>query len=151
MKKLLTVFLLFSSCSALSGQDNAVFAAQSDVVISSDKAMHPVHLTQLEPKFPARLARLGREGFTIVNFDIDEQGKVVNPQVLENEGGVEFARASLKALENMRYAPKVVDGQASAQSDVVVKMEYKLNKEPFSDLIKYENFPRTSLNLVAKQ
>ena len=149
MKKLLTVLLLFSSCSAVSGQDDAVFVSQADIVVSSDATQHPVSLTQLKPKFPARLARLGREGYTIVNFDIDEQGKVVNPQVLENEGGAEFARASLKALENMRYSPKMVNGAASIQSDIVVKLDYSLNKAGVSDLIKYDNFPQTSLNLAA--
>lgn len=59
-----------------------------------------------------------RESRVTLAFDVDGQGFVSNIRVVVREGDQRFAQAAMKALEQFRYAPRIVDGRAVGREDV---------------------------------
>ena len=50
----------------------------------------------------------------LVEFTVTARGTVVNPTIVESEGGKDFERAALDAIKAYRYAPAVLDGEVIA-------------------------------------
>ncbi|WP_371994867.1 energy transducer TonB [Shewanella sp. 10N.286.54.B9] len=84
-------------------------------------------LFRKEPMYPISAARAGREGWTIIDFTVDEMGFVVEPVIIESDGGSRFEKESLKAIKSWRYAPKFVDGKAT-EAKSTVRLDYTLSK-----------------------
>lgn len=63
------------------------------------------------PEYPRGAERRGIEGRVRIEYSVNADGEVVNPQVVEaNPAGV-FDRAALSAIQSWRFAP------AAAQTD----------------------------------
>jgi TonB family protein len=149
MKKSVILLISFAliSTAAVAGINIDV---ENDKVAKTQVNSFALPLSQRAPLFPVRLARYGREGYTVVEYQINAQGEVVNAQVIENEGGVEFARASLKALSKWRFKPQNVNGSSTIQSKIRVQFDFNNNAQKLSDLISDENFHKTTFNVLAK-
>ncbi|MDC8830004.1 TonB family protein [Alteromonas gilva] len=91
-----------------------------------DNEQDPTPIYRVNPDFPVAAARMGSEGYVRFEFDIDEQGFVVNPQVLANSGSSQFIEESLKAIEQWRYAPKFENGEPVLAQHNVVQLDFKL-------------------------
>lgn len=86
--------------------DYAMAVKQSPV----DKAEY-VPLIKVAPEYPPRAQRSGREGYVILEFIVDADGKVQDPVVFEESPvGFHFGAAAIKAAKSFRYIPAVVDG-----------------------------------------
>ena len=55
------------------------------------------------PIYPERALRRGIEGYVVVEFTIDERGRVVEPQVRESSPKHMFDKATLRALKQYQY------------------------------------------------
>lgn len=69
-------------------------------------------LSQVAPTYPSRALQRGIEGYVLLEFDIDEAGRVINPRILDAEPEGIFERAALNAIERWRFQPKVANGEA---------------------------------------
>jgi TonB family protein len=96
--------------------------------------MTPVFDTQntfpvyrVPPEYPSALAKMGREGWALVEFTISPMGFVENPVIIEasNEG---FNNASLEAIKKWRYAPKFVEGKTVPMAGVRTVIRYQMGK-----------------------
>lgn len=85
-----------------------------------------VPLVQTQPAYPNRAAQKGIEGYVVVEFDVDEQGSVINPRILYAEPQGYFEQASLRALERYRYQPKVVNGKEVKMLGIQQKFTFTL-------------------------
>lgn len=83
-------------------------------------------LIRKEPIYPPNAGRLGREGYVIVEFDLDEFGRVVDPRVFESEGDKRFEKSALNAVKKWRYRPQIIDGQAQKLTDVKTQITFVL-------------------------
>ena len=83
-------------------------------------------LYKKSPAYPQAAARLEREGWVLVEFTVSASGTVVNPTVVESEGGEDFERAALDAVAAYRYAPAVLDGQMIATGGVRNLVTFKM-------------------------
>ena len=61
--------------------------------------------------YPSRAVTNGIEGWVVVEFSVDQLGRVQQPHVLESQPSGVFDRAALNALKRYKYKPKVVDGK----------------------------------------
>ncbi|MPY21106.1 TonB family protein [Shewanella psychropiezotolerans] len=84
-------------------------------------------LYRINPKYPMSAASTGKEGWVQVAFTVNESGFVTDPKVVNSKGSSGFERASLKALEKWRYAPKFVDGKPVA-ADSLVQLDFTLDR-----------------------
>lgn len=88
--------------------------------------IEPTPLYRKDPKYPTSYARMNKEGWVRLVFDITEDGFVKNIRVVDTSGGDRFADASKKALATWRYAPQFVDGHAVYTKDRMVQLDFKL-------------------------
>ncbi|MCG9697280.1 TonB family protein [Shewanella sp. Isolate11] len=77
------------------------------------------------PNYPVSYARRGKEGWTEMEFTVDEMGFVKDPKVLSFEGGKLFNQESMETIQRWRYAPKFVDGKPVA-AQAKVRLDYRL-------------------------
>ncbi len=90
--------------------------------------IEPTPLFRKNPDYPMSYARSGKSGSAQLSFTIDEMGFVKDPVVIDTVGGEKFAKESLLALKQWRYAPKFVDGKAVEAKDMRVQLEYYIEK-----------------------
>ena len=92
---------------------------------NSNKSATP--MVQTQPQYPVDAAREGKEGWVVVKFDINKQGKVVNAKVIDADPKRTFDKAALRAVKNWKYQPKVDQGLTVAQLNQQVQLDFKLD------------------------
>lgn len=83
-------------------------------------------IAQIQPVYPTRAQERGIEGYVIVQFDVNETGSVINPDVLVSVPEGVFDRAALRAIERWRYQPKVENGKAMKMYGLQTKFNFNL-------------------------
>lgn len=58
---------------------------------------------RVNPEYPRRAMRTGREGYVLIEFNVTPDGEVVNPVVIEASPKNLFERAALKAIKQWQY------------------------------------------------
>ena len=84
-------------------------------------------LYRVEPRYPARAMKKGAEGFVVLSFTIDPQGRPTDVKVLDAKPRRLFEKEAIRALRKWKYQAKVVDGKSIAQVGQTVRLEFKLN------------------------
>lgn len=83
-------------------------------------------IIKVQPNYPTRALQRGMFGWVIVEFTVDDLGRVIDPTVIENcvdiytpnkthcedRPGRIFDKPALAAASKFKYKPKVVDGKA---------------------------------------
>jgi len=93
-----------------------------------DSEQDPEPLFKMAPVYPAAAARSGKQGYVTVQYDIDEQGFVINTKVVDGSPRSEvFEEASVDAAKRFRYAPGFEDGVAVVTKDVKNKFTFSLS------------------------
>ena len=62
------------------------------------------------PEYPRRPLVQGVEGWVLLEFTVDEIGRVVMPRVVESTPEGVFNTAALRALKRYKYRPRIVNG-----------------------------------------
>lgn len=83
---------------------------------------------RIEPQYPRRPAMDGIEGFVTLSFDINEQGRPVNIQVIEAKPKGKFETSARQALRRWKYEPKKIDGTPVPVLNHSVTLEFKLEE-----------------------
>ncbi|MBD1555736.1 energy transducer TonB [Vibrio sp. S9_S30] len=85
-------------------------------------------LYRVEPRYPPRAQKRRMEGYVILSFTIDEQGRPEDINLVEVYPNKIFAREAMNALKRWKYQPKLEDGKAVKQLNQKVKIEFKMSK-----------------------
>lgn len=88
----------------------------------SDRDAQP--LVRIPPLYPPRAAERGVEGDCLMVFDVGPDGTPYNIRIRNCSSDI-FAAASLRAVEQWRYAPKIVKGQTVARTEVETLITYR--------------------------
>ena len=88
----------------------------------------PEPITRVEPKYPIQAARDGREGWAILSFVINEDGKVEDVIVKESSGSKDITKASIKSVKKWRYKPAMENGKAIQQCVNTVQLDFRMGK-----------------------
>ncbi len=102
-----------------------VQAPQIAQVSSSQQAMP---LYRVDPNYPAKARKRRAEGFVIIKFNIDPQGKPIDLEVIDANPKRLFEQEAIKALKKWRYQPKLEFGKAVVQHGQTVKLEFRQPK-----------------------
>ena len=101
-------------------------------VTSADKGYVGESETEIEinrnyakqPTFPRKALRMGTEGYVIVEFDVDTDGAVLDPYVVEAVPQGTFERAAIKAIRKWVYEAPTHQGQSVKVNNVKVRLSF---------------------------
>jgi len=91
----------------------------------ADLDQRPQAIARVEPRHPRELLKAKIEGYVVLLFVIDEEGRVMDPRV-ETSSHPEFETAALKALTRWRFKPGTVDGK-QVRTFVRQKIDFRIN------------------------
>lgn len=86
-----------------------------------------VPVVRVQPIYPQHARRRGIEGWVVVQFDVDESGKVVNVKVLDAKPKGVFDSAAKQTIRRWKYKPKIAGGKPTADRNKKKKLVFQLN------------------------
>ena len=103
-------------------------------VLAGDKGYVGEEGTEIEvtriagpsPEYPRRAIRMGLEGSVKVEFDVDTDGSVLDPYVLESNPASTFDRAAIKAVRKILYQPPTYNGTSVKVNNVQIVIIFNL-------------------------
>ena len=108
--------LSFSAKSELEG-----YVGEDRTVIAVKKVFDSV------PTYPRNALRMGREGYVLIEFDVDTDGSVLDPYVVESEPTGVFERSAIKAVRKWLFSPPVYKDVSVKVNDVRARVSFALN------------------------
>lgn len=120
---------LSSNVSAMAISMPGIASMQQPVAagIPGDRMAMPLY--RVEPRYPRKALRLGKQGYVVLSFDINASGRVVNIQVLQAKPKRLFERAAKRALKKWKYKPMLVNGEAVSQVGQKIRLDFKMESE----------------------
>lgn len=91
-------------------EKNPVIQSSKVVETQFGSDMAPRFLHREMPIYPVLARRLGKEGRVLLKLTIDENGKLINVEVLEG-AGYGFTEAAIDAVRKSTFLPAIVDGK----------------------------------------
>lgn len=83
------------------------------------------NLERIAPQYPVRAAERGIEGFCAVRFDVAPDGTPAN--ITPTRCDEIFAEATVSAVANWRYEPRIENGVAVWRRDIVTELTFELD------------------------
>ena len=108
--------LSFSAKGALEG-----YVGEDRTVISVKKVFDSA------PTYPRNALRMGREGYVLIEFDVDTDGSVLDPYVVESEPTGVFERSAIKAVRKGLFSPPVYKDVSVKENDVRARVTFALD------------------------
>jgi len=91
------------------GMAMGTYLGQMDQSGGRDGDVTPI--VRIEPQWPREALVQGVEGWVQVSFTITPEGRVINARVTDSEPRRMFDRPALRAVEQWRFQPRIVDGR----------------------------------------
>lgn len=113
--------------------DQPVFGNLADLISPDETRLElsaphsdlaPLYVVQ--PIYPLSAAMKEVEGFVVVEFSVQENGRVLNPIVVNSEPRVLFDQAALNAVSRFRFKPREVGGDPVRVDNVQLKFSFSL-------------------------
>ncbi len=86
-------------------------------------------VVRIDPRYPIKAARDGKEGYVVLSFTINEIGGVDDVKVIEAKPKRLFDKEARRALKRWKYRPKMVDGKAQKVPNQTVRLDFTLDKQ----------------------
>lgn len=99
--------------------------------------------------YPKAAQRHGIEGYVIVRFTIDEQGRVINPSILQAEPKNIFDSSALRAIKQFQYTPLEIGGVPTPIDGVLNRFIFQLSDKPIKT--PKRSIPFSGTTLIALQ
>ncbi|NQY34502.1 MAG: M56 family metallopeptidase [Alteromonadaceae bacterium] len=96
-------------------------------------------IIRIEPKYPISAATDGIEGYTVLQFDIKENGNVENVRVIKSIPEGTFDKSAKRALLQWKY-----NAQGKTHKDILVQLNYNMDSN--SPLKKTKGIEQITVN-----
>ena len=83
-------------------------------------------IVKANPKYPRKAQTRGIEGYVILEYQVDQSGRAIDPKVIEAKPRGTFDKAAIEAAKLYRYLPEIKDGQPVAVSGVKTRITFKM-------------------------
>ena len=122
MKKFNSLFVVLFAFALTS----PVFAGDKGYVGEEGTEIEVTRISNPSPEYPRRAIRLGVEGSVRLEFDVDTDGSVLDPYVVESKPAGVFDRAAIKAVRKFLYEPPVYNETSVKVNNVQIDLTFKL-------------------------
>ena len=123
-KSAFKVSFVFIVCAVFS---NFSFSAELEGYVGEDRTVISVKkVFDSAPTYPRNALRMGREGYVLIEFDVDTDGSVLDPYVVESSPAGVFDRAAIKAVRKFLYQPPTYNGTSVKVNNVQIDLTFKL-------------------------
>ena len=103
-------------------------AAELEGYVGEDRTVISVKkVFDSAPTYPRNALRMGREGYVLIEFDVDTDGSVLDPYVVESEPTGVFERSAIKAVRKWLFSPPVYKDVSVKVNDVRARVTFALN------------------------
>jgi len=106
---------------------NLLKAESNGLFIEEVKRGEPI--SRVHPKYPIDAARRGQEGWVVMSFVVDTDGKVNSTIVEDSSNGKVFNKAAKKAIEQWEYEPTTINGKVVEQCKNTIRFDFMLDTE----------------------
>jgi protein TonB len=89
----------------LGGWSAGAPAAEGDVI----------PIVRINPQYPRQALIDGTSGYVVIEFTIDADGSVSDPEIIESQPRRVFDRSAMQAIYKWKFKPRVVDGKPIAR------------------------------------
>lgn len=86
--------------------------------------INAAHIYNFNPQYPAVLKKLKKEGTIILKLLIDENGKLLNIDIIQSTDE-RFLKSVMDAIKNSQFSPAIINGKPS-KSYAILKTSFKL-------------------------
>ena len=87
-----------------------------------------VPLLRIDPRYPPKALREGKEGWVKLRFTIAADGTTKDIEVLDAKPRRLFEAEAKRALARWKYQPRLVDGRAVEQAGELVQLDFVLER-----------------------
>ena len=77
--------------------------------------------------YPRKALRKGQEGYVVIEFDIDTDGAILDPYVIESEPAGVFERAAIKSVRKWLYKAPTYNGVSVKVNNVQVRVSFNFD------------------------
>ncbi|XKM13731.1 TonB family protein [Orbaceae bacterium ac157xtp] len=108
-------------------KQDVIVDKKADVAVASSIANNnkyssiPKAISRTPPEYPRRAIDMRIEGYVIVNYDVNENGKIENIRIIEAHPNNIFNRAVIKTMHHWKY-------QEIAAKDLTLRFTFKFNQ-----------------------
>lgn len=102
------------------------FAGDKGYVGEEGTEIEVTRVSNPSPEYPRRAIRLGLEGSVRLEFDVDTDGSVLDPYVVESSPAGVFDRAAIKAVRKFLYEPPSYNGTSVKVNNVQIDLIFRL-------------------------
>ena len=103
-------------------------AAELEGYVGEDRTVIAVtKVFDAAPTYPRNALRMGREGYVLIEFDVDTDGSVLDPYVVESEPTGVFERSAIKAVRKWLFSPPVYKDVSVKVNDVRARVTFALD------------------------
>jgi bla regulator protein blaR1 len=105
-------------------QSDIEFRSLEEEAVDDEAAI--VVIKTSPPIYPDNARRKGWEGYSVVEYAIDHQGKVTNAVIVDSKPRGVFNRSSIRAIEQYLFEPPKVNGEVVSLQGRQTKFSYQL-------------------------
>jgi len=103
-----------------------IFAGDKGYVGEENTEIEVTRISSPSPEYPRRAIRLGVEGSVRLEFDVDTDGSVLDPYVVDSSPAGVFDRAAIKAVRKFLYEPPTYNGTSVKVNNVQIDLTFRL-------------------------
>lgn len=103
-----------------------IFAGDKGYVGEENTEIEVTRISSPNPEYPRRAIRLGVEGSVRLEFDVDTDGSVLDPYVVDSSPAGVFDRAAIKAVRKFLYEPPTYNGTSVKVNNVQIDLIFRL-------------------------
>ena len=103
-----------------------IFAGDKGYVGDDGIEIEVTRISNPPPTYPRRAIRLGVEGSVRLEFDVDTDGSVLDPYVVESKPAGVFDRAAIKAVRKFLYDPPMYNNTSVKVNNVQIHLTFQL-------------------------
>tara|TARA_B100000795_G_C22658698_1_gene383219 strand:+ start:41 stop:847 length:807 start_codon:yes stop_codon:yes gene_type:complete len=116
---------------------------QSSVVVKNlDKPEGSYEILEISPPYyDPYLKAEGVEGWVVVEFSLDESGKVDSAKVHEESPTGVFSQAAIESVKKSTFIPAKKDGLNQRTESAFLKLRFQMAKDDSEEITCYSSFP----------